>query len=310
MNPLRRVRKRVSRSLLREELDRQHDLLEEDLGTLRQRLAAEWADRSGSLGSELAYVHAELERLEGVMLRPPWANLIGGPLQKLDAYTAAFLNYATGEYGYAAQAGLRLSPDVEIVHGDGAVSIAAVTPRVIDVPFAIRALAGLPAGAAILDAGGSGSALAHSLAGLGYQVTVVDPVPYPLPHPRLTASAARLEAWAPPDEAFDAIVALAVLEHVGREEFHEQDDADLEGMAVVRGAAKAGAPLVLSVPVGAPATAWSHRVYDRERVDALLAGWQVDEALLLTPAEHGWDAAPAPAGHLPPGRLLVRAHLA
>ena len=99
----------------------------------------------------------------------------GGDLARLDAARAAYLNWASGPEGYAAQAGLWFNPPVPVQHAAGGVEVLLVNERIVEQPFAFGALAGLPAGAAIIDVGGSESTVGLSLATLGHRVTVVDP---------------------------------------------------------------------------------------------------------------------------------------
>jgi 2-polyprenyl-3-methyl-5-hydroxy-6-metoxy-1,4-benzoquinol methylase len=294
---LRRVRRRVSRSLLREELDRQQDLLAAKVERVEQAVS----ERLDGAAQELRYVHEHLEHLEGVALRPPWANLIGGPLRKLDAYTAAFLNYASGDHGYAAQAGVRFPSPVEVVYAQGTAEVGAVSPAVVEVAWALRSAAALTAGARVLDLGAHGSTLPLSLASLGFAVTAVDPGGYPLTHPRIQSVASA------PRAPFDLVLALDCLARVGLEEFQERPEADVALLAAVREAAEPGAVLALSVPVGDPAGEWGSRIYDAPRVERLLEGWAPEERLLLSAAGSGWEIGPAPGGELPAGRLLARA---
>ena len=55
-----------------------------------------------AMGQELGDIHLSLEGLERANRRPPWAELIGSSLDHLDDLSAAFLNYAGSEAGFAA----------------------------------------------------------------------------------------------------------------------------------------------------------------------------------------------------------------
>ena len=100
-------------------------------------------------------------------------------LADLDQDVADVINYALSHRGYAAQAGLWLNPPVVIGHRKGAVEVATVNERIVEVPFAMRALAPLDPGARVLDFGSAESTVALSLASLGFEVTALDLSQYP-----------------------------------------------------------------------------------------------------------------------------------
>jgi hypothetical protein len=240
---LRRVRRRLSRSLLREELDRQQDLLYEKV---KRDLEAELAAvRQAWTGAEheLGFVHGQLEHLEGVAQRPPWSNLIGGPLDKLDSFSAAFLNYAVGEYGFAAQAGLRLQPELELAYSAGSAAVIGVSARVFEIPFVVQALTSLPADSRVLVVEPD-TALPVGLAELGFHVIALARDGFPLEHPRLEVIAQI------GDGPYDAVVAL-----LGRD----------GPAAVTPEPAAPGAPLIASLAA------------DDADAEEVFAGWTVDE---------------------------------
>lgn len=93
--------------------------------------------------------------------------LVGGSLEALDDATAALINYANSHRSFAAQAELWLNPSITIERREGGVGIGSVNERIVEVPFALRALGRVPPGSCILDFGSSESSLALSLATLG-----------------------------------------------------------------------------------------------------------------------------------------------
>ena len=207
----------------------------------------------------------------------------GGGLEQLDAPRAAYLNWATGPDGYAAQAGLWFNPPVPVHHAPGAVEPLLVNERIVEQPFVFGALAGVERPSRILDVGGAESTVGLSLATLGHRVTVVDPRPHPLGHPNLTHAACRLDELEPPPERFDAAVALSAVEHFGLQHYGldwRDPRADLAALATLRELVAPGGLLVLTVPFAEQATVDGfQRVYDEAGLRELLAGWDVRTSL-------------------------------
>lgn len=207
----------------------------------------------------------------------------GGGLARLDAPRAAYLNWASGPDGYAAQAGLWFNPPVPVHHRAGAVEPLLVNERIVEQPFVFAALAGLPPGSRILDVGGSESTVGLSLATLGQEVTVVDPRPYPVAHPNLTHASCRLDELETPAAPFDAAVVLSAVEHFGLDHYATgwaDPRADLAALARLRELVAPGGLLVLTVPFGAQAGIDDfQRVYDEASLRELLAGWEVRTSL-------------------------------
>lgn len=248
------------------------------------------------LGVRADDLHRHLERLEeghrGIheklaALRVD--ELLGrgpGSLGALTEETGRFLNWACGHEGYAAQAELWFNPPVALDHRPGAVGVRQVNERIVEQPFVFAGLAGLEPGSRILDVGGSESTVALSLAGLGHEVTVVDPRGYPLAHPLLRSPACRLDQLDPRLDGFDGAVCLSAIEHFGLGAYEDasrpaDDDArlDLAALAELRRRLRPGGVLVLTVPFGAAAGVDGfERVYDNAGLAELLAGWRVRRA--------------------------------
>ena len=208
----------------------------------------------------------------------------GGTLEGLDAPRAAYLNWATGPDGYAAQAGLWFNPPVPVHHNAGGVEVLLVNERIVEQPFVFGVLAGLPRAARILDVGGSESTVGLSLATLGHRVTVVDPRPHPLAHPNLAHAACRLDELEAPAERFHAVVVLSAVEHFGLEHYGGAAPAaaraDLAALARLRELVAPRGLLVLTVPFAEQASVDSlQRVYDEAGLGELLAGWEVRTSL-------------------------------
>eukprot|EP00050_Salpingoeca_kvevrii_P010774 m.312566 g.312566 ORF g.312566 m.312566 type:complete len:124 (-) comp30725_c0_seq1:48-419(-) len=85
--------------------------------------------------------------------------------------------------------------------------------------------------------------------------------------------------------SFDVGVSLSSFDHDGLGRYGDplSANADMAAMALARCLLRPGGLLVLSVPVGPDVVVYNlHRRYGRQRLPALLHGWQVL-------AVHGWD---------------------
>lgn len=247
------------------------------------------------LGERADDLHRHLERLEDghrgiheklAALRV--SELLGrgpGSLGALTEETGRFLNWAEGHEGYAAQADLWFNPPVALDHRPGAVAVRQVNERIVEQPFVFAGLAGLEPGSRILDVGGSESTVALSLAGLGYEVTVVDPRGYPLAHPLVRSPGCRLDQLDPALDEFDGAVCLSAIEHFGLGAYADPSRPaqnarlDLAALAELRRRLRPGGVLALTVPFGAVARVDDfERVYDNDGLAELLAGWRVTRA--------------------------------
>jgi hypothetical protein len=245
-------------------------------------------NRLGSDGQTRPNVHARLDDLDR-MGRQTLAALGRGfardrgldvPLSELDAATAAFLNWAEGPDGFAAQAGLWFNPPVPVEHHEGRVDVLLVNERVVEQAYVFAAVGTEPR--RVLDVGGSESTVGLSFAALGHDVTIVDPRPLRIEHPRLTHVATRLEDMPGGAAPFDVAVALSAIEHFGLEHYGPgtageagAGRADLQAVDRVRSRLRTGGMLVLTVPIGEPSVDSFQRVYDLAGVRELLTGWNV-----------------------------------
>jgi 2-polyprenyl-3-methyl-5-hydroxy-6-metoxy-1,4-benzoquinol methylase len=203
--------------------------------------------------------------------------------EELDRQRAALLNFEASHEGFAAQSGHWFNPPVLVGYETGKVEVRWVNERVAEAPYVFRALAAVEPGGKVLDVGASESTLSLSLATLGYHVTAVDPRPNPLSHERLEVVEARIEEWED-DGRFDAVVCLSTIEHIGlgAYEQHASDRrVDLEAMKRMRELTNPGGLLVVTTAVGPASFGELGRVYDREGLDELLAGWEVKDETLV-----------------------------
>jgi hypothetical protein len=246
---------------------------------------AEVDERLGSAAGARPALHDRLDDLDRrgreTLAALGWRDAPGAgrTLDALDAPTAAFLNWATGPEGYAAQAGAWFNAPVPVEHHPGRVGVLLVNERIVEQPFVFAALAALAPGSRVLDVGGAESTVGLSLAALGHRVTVVDPRPHPLAHPGLVHAACRLDELRDDDVRYDAAVALSAVEHFGLDGYAGAGGtpdvrADLAATARLRELVRPGGLLVLTVPFGASSADEHQRVYDEAGLAELLAGWE------------------------------------
>jgi SAM-dependent methyltransferase len=274
-------RRGVSYVLIREELDR-----------MEGRLSHDMHSASATMVESVAYIGRTLRDLQVTI--QPWRALRGAPFQSLDGESAEFLNYAESHLGFAAQAGVWFNPPISLRYAEQSVAISSVSERIVEVPYALRALCTLPEGASVLDVGATESTIALSLASLGYRVTALDLRPYPFDHPNLTVVTSELEAWSQPAQSFDAVLVISAIEHFGLGAYGEQsgsDDADAKALARLRELVKDRGRLVLTVPFGRPGVDRVQRVYDRPGVERLVGDrWSIEDyriAQQISPTQWG-----------------------
>ena len=244
-------------------------------------------------GRVLARLEAQLAALADRTADQAAASLVGRPLAELGEGAARLLEWASGPQGPAAQAGRWLEPFVTVNYGAGAVRLGTVSPRSVEVPYALAALATLPANSAVIAWGATHSPLPVLLAGLGHHVTVVGADAYAVPHPRI---AAVPTTWPGPTEPCAAAIALAPLDDSAA----PGPDGQVLAPALAErllGWLRPDGLLVLS----------SWLTADGLTMGELLPGWQVMETRYAhRPDGLSWelvDAAPPAAGVL----VLVRA---
>lgn len=167
-----------------------------------------------------------------------------------------------------------------------AVEKATLNSRLIEYPFVIHKLHGLPPGR-VLDVGcaDGGNVLAPILASLGWQVYGIDIRAFKLPYPNFRFVKRDMAAGTGfNDDFFDCVYAVSSIEHfglAGRYGVKEDDpQADFKAVRETKRVLKPGAPFLLTVPYGSGGVVRpSERVYSRGRLSQLLADWSIrDEA--------------------------------
>src|SRR5262249_49091332 len=138
------------------------------------------------------------------------------------------------------------------------------------------------------------STVSLSLASLGYEVTAIDPRPYPIEHPRLQGVVGEVEQLdAGP---FDAVVCLSTIEHVGIGAYgvDAREDGDVEAMQHLRSLPVPGGLLVLTTPYGQAEVPESQRIYADAGLARLLEGFEeLDRSIVRRTAPTVWEAGAA-----------------
>jgi SAM-dependent methyltransferase len=251
-----------------------------------------------SLDNVLAHVEAIRHR---VAFDPETPHSIA----ELDDTLSGILNYGASHEGFAAQANLWFNPPILVEYDAQGVGVRWVNERIVEVPYAFRALSRVPSGAKVLDVGATESTVCLSLATIGYQVTAVDPRPNPLTHERLETVVGNIEEWEHADAEFDAVLCLSTIEHVGTSAYEQRTTArriDLEAMKRMHELTKPEGLLVLTTAVGPASVDEFSRVYDQDGLDELLRGWEVADLTLVRRLDAtSWDTIDEPIDRLPDG---------
>lgn len=155
--------------------------------------------------------------------------------------------------------------------------------RLIEYPFVVRRLAGRRPGTA-LDVGCADGAnvLPPILAALGWQVHGIDIRDFKLPYPGFRFTKGDLTERTEFRPAFfDCVYAVSSIEHFGLAGRYgvrvDDPEADFKAIREIRRVLKPGAPFLLTIPYGTGGVVRpSERVYNRQRLSRLLAGWKVE----------------------------------
>jgi SAM-dependent methyltransferase len=131
----------------------------------------------------------------------------------------------------------------------------------------------------ILEIGGVGSMLSLDLARAGHAVTTCDIYPYPARHPNLQSIQGDFLKWQFGSAAFDAVILLSTLEHIGFGYYHDSvlGDGDRAAVRKVRELLRESGRLVLTTPFSGRGRIVDgfERWYDMARLTDLLAGFKL-----------------------------------
>ncbi len=142
--------------------------------------------------------------------------------------------------------------------------------QTIEYPLLFHALPEPPR--TVLDFGCVENVLPIILCNLGYEVAGLDFLPYPFSHPRFRFSQHDILTWEPPRDAFDVVVSISTIEHVGLGYSGDPADAAGDKHAVEKlwTALKPGGLLYITLPAGRPTIRRGYRTYDAASVRALV----------------------------------------
>jgi len=156
---------------------------------------------------------------------------------------------------------------------------ALLNERIVEIPFAIDALAGIAKSSRVLDLGCMESVLPLFLASLGYQVTGFDFRKYPYSVPNFKFVQGSIFNLPFEKGSFDALTCVSTIEHIGIGFYSDPKDdlsSDVQGMLEIKRVLKPGGLLILTVPFGKTFINNQQRIYDQRGLDKLLAGFSVN----------------------------------
>lgn len=166
---------------------------------------------------------------------------------------------------------------------DGEAFWAGTNERIFEKSFVLQSLAQLYDSnqITVLDVGAAESLLAYELASLSYSVTAIDIRPIALSHPNLKFVKTDICKPVLPASSFDCVIALSTLEHIGLGWYGDEqgETLDCEAVRQIYTLLKPSGSFILTVPYGKKATTPVHRIYDREALNKLLAGFDVTKAI-------------------------------
>ncbi|HUF32060.1 MAG TPA: hypothetical protein VMN58_02480 [Acidimicrobiales bacterium] len=265
---------RRTSELLRQEMDGLLRILapqEPTLPALIGRSAAGDAEADLELARLLVrMVPAAADRVAG--------ELVGTDLDAMGPGLATLLNWAGGHTSPSGQAAVWFNPPVTVLHEPGSVRTNEVNERIVEIPYAFAAVAGLPTGSLVLDFGAAESTIALSLASLGLEVLAADLRPHPFAHPGITAVTGPIERWAGPPRPLDAVLCISALEHVGLGAYDEEPtDGDLDHtiLSLFGQWLRPGGELTFTAPYGRWERGEQQRVYDEAHLVTLFEGWTI-----------------------------------
>ncbi|MBN3040236.1 MAG: class I SAM-dependent methyltransferase [Candidatus Omnitrophica bacterium] len=163
-----------------------------------------------------------------------------------------------------------------------------INERIAELPFVFR---NLPSklDSKILDLGCSESSLSLHMASIGYKVFGVDMRDFPYKHPNFNFVKSDIMNLSFPDSSFDAVCCISTLEHVGLGFYSDNpldEKPDKKAMGQIIRVLKKGGTLILSVPFGVYKKTKQQRIYDLERLKALLENFIIEEKIFLADFTH------------------------
>ena len=129
----------------------------------------------------------------------------------------------------------------------------------------------------VLDFGCVEDFLPMHLASLGYEVTGLDFRRYPFSHKNFNFIQGDILSWSPPKEAFDAVVSISTIEHVGLSAYGDpiEEDGDKKAVELLWQALKKGGTMIVTLPAGKKCIERGMRIYDHAGVQNLIPNIKV-----------------------------------
>ncbi len=163
-----------------------------------------------------------------------------------------------------------------------AVEMGLLTSRMIEYPFIVQKLDGLPRGK-VADVGCTdpNNFPASTLATLGWQVYGIDLREYPYEHPNFRLVREDIRWTSFPDAFFDCAYAVSTLEHIGFASRYgitaNAPQGDIEAAREIWRIVRPGGLFLLTVPYGRVRGAIkpTERIYDNSRLGEILRDWVV-----------------------------------
>jgi hypothetical protein len=142
-----------------------------------------------------------------------------------------------------------------------------VSEQAVEVPFVMRQIR--ETDKSILDFGAFESTVPLQLAALGHEVTVWDQRPYPFRHSRIhVISDDILSDQATQNRAFDVVMSISTVEHIGLGNYGDisDHDGDKRAVSALWRLVRPGGRLIVTVPAGVGSVQRGYRIYDQARL--------------------------------------------
>ena len=170
--------------------------------------------------------------------------------------------------------------------------------RVIEYSYVISKIAKAPVGR-ILDVGCSdgGNMAMVSLAWLGCEIHGIDLRESKFKHPNFHFHHGDIRNTSFPDNYFDCVYAISMLEHIGlagRYGVTESDpEGDLKAVREIARILRPGGSFLVTIPCGKGQLIKPlQRVYDRSRLNKIFSGWKIKEEVYYLFQDGYWTIVP------------------
>lgn len=162
------------------------------------------------------------------------------------------------------------------------------TERLVEIPLVFNYIP--KKSSKILDVGCRYSLLSLQLASVGHSVTALDVGNYHRSHRNLRFVKADIHNSKLRPNTFDVAISLSTIEHIGLGVYGDPayQEGDIEAAAAIRKLLKKGGSFIITIPFGKPRdTSW-YRVYDKKRIERLLAGFSIKELRVFKKDKKDW----------------------